>query len=238
MTSKRNDYLDISQVKQLISYLEQSEESRADNDRLGLMVKMAFYSAMRLSELMAIRPEDIDYRTETISLRHTKNNRPREVIMSLEYMDHLRNYIKYNREAIDNRTLAFNKATQQAAEKIERKGAKDGWSSQAIKNRSHGEIMELISRGKVQAPLWGITYGAVYKAMTKLPARAGINAIISPHTLRHSFGRWYLSQGGRMEKLQKIMGHASIQTTIDTYGHQDMATIKDEYRAIVDGGRT
>lgn len=39
------------------------------------------------------------------------------------------------------------------------------------------------------------------------------------HTFRHTYGRLFLEDGGRMEELQKSLGHASITTTEKVYGH-------------------
>ena len=40
-----------------------------------------------------------------------------------------------------------------------------------------------------------------------------------PHTTRHTFATNALRAGVRIERLQKMMGHKSIQTTLDLYGH-------------------
>lgn len=39
------------------------------------------------------------------------------------------------------------------------------------------------------------------------------------HSLRHTYARQFVERGGRLEFLQKSLGHASIQTTESTYGH-------------------
>jgi len=39
-----------------------------------------------------------------------------------------------------------------------------------------------------------------------------------PHALRHSFAFNFLKQGGNMYQLQAILGHKSIDVTVDTYG--------------------
>lgn len=51
---------------------------------------------------------------------------------------------------------------------------------------------------------------------------------INPHGLRHSFAALWLIQGGRMETLQKLLGHASIKTTESYYGHLDFSHIKNQ----------
>jgi integrase len=47
----------------------------------------------------------------------------------------------------------------------------------------------------------------------------------NPHTTRHTFATRWLQQGGRMETLSRAMGHASIATTVDLYGHLDLADV-------------
>jgi integrase len=39
-----------------------------------------------------------------------------------------------------------------------------------------------------------------------------------PHSLRHSYAYNFLKMGGNMYQLQAILGHKSIQVTVDTYG--------------------
>lgn len=40
---------------------------------------------------------------------------------------------------------------------------------------------------------------------------SGVNAY--PHALRHSFGRWFVANGGNLKSLQTIMGHSNYATT-------------------------
>lgn len=44
-----------------------------------------------------------------------------------------------------------------------------------------------------------------------------------PHTSsaerRHTYATWLLRQGAGMESVKELLGHASITTTVDTYGH-------------------
>ena len=44
-------------------------------------------------------------------------------------------------------------------------------------------------------------------------------ALCSPHILRHTFAAWRLSAGVSIAKVQAWLGHASIQMTVDLYGH-------------------
>jgi integrase/recombinase XerD len=42
---------------------------------------------------------------------------------------------------------------------------------------------------------------------------AGLEAEVTPHTLRHSFAVHKLSKGSKLEEVQKLLGHANISTT-------------------------
>jgi integrase/recombinase XerD len=50
----------------------------------------------------------------------------------------------------------------------------------------------------------------IQQAFRRLKLRAGIPGRCSPHTLRHTFARAYLINGGDAFSLQRILGHATL----------------------------
>lgn len=56
--------------------------------------------------------------------------------------------------------------------------------------------------------------------ITRVLDTAGLNELGRGwHLLRHTYARMFIEQGGRLEELQKSLGHASIVTTETCYGH-------------------
>jgi len=58
----------------------------------------------------------------------------------------------------------------------------------------------------------------VRKAMTRVLKAAGLPLHFSPHCLRHTYASLLLQQGVSPAYVQRQLGHASIQLTVDTYG--------------------
>jgi integrase len=70
-----------------------------------------------------------------------------------------------------------------------------------------------------------------------LPARtkaiaAGLAKEPRIHDLRHTCASWMLNSGVRIEVVQAHLGHESIQTTVDRYGHLDRNAGKTAAAAI------
>lgn len=75
------------------------------------------------------------------------------------------------------------------------------------------------------------TYPAVYDLVLRLRERTGID--FEPHQYRHTYATWLLRRGAGMETVKRCLGHASITTTIDTYGH---LTVEDARRTLEAAG--
>jgi integrase len=57
-----------------------------------------------------------------------------------------------------------------------------------------------------------------WKVMRKVFRAAGSPLHFSPHCLRHTFASLLLQEGESPAYVQRQLGHASIQLTVDTYG--------------------
>jgi integrase/recombinase XerD len=96
-------------------------------------------------------------------------------------------------------------------------------------NTEYGEL----DSDYVFVNLWGrpygrpMTYAAAYDLVKRIRRRTGIG--FDPHRFRHTYATGLLRNGAGMESVKELLGHASITTTIDTYGH---LTVEDARRVL------
>jgi integrase/recombinase XerD len=97
-----------------------------------------------------------------------------------------------------------------------------------------GDLRPQLARAAPDAPWVFVSRGGrvltremLWMLVKKYARRAGLNAKVSPHTLRHSFATHLLAGGADLRTVQELLGHANIRTT-QHYTHVD----RDRLRAI------
>lgn len=90
------------------------------------------------------------------------------------------------------------------------------------------EIVLGIIEGK-EGKLFNITSHRANINLKKIMWIADINKVMTFHMARHTFAMQYLINGGKIEHLQKILGHSKIETTmVYVHMHDDMVNQKME----------
>lgn len=74
-----------------------------------------------------------------------------------------------------------------------------------------------------------LSYAAVKKLFINLSRKCGF--YVRPHMLRHTHASSLINAGWEMALVQKRLGHASIQTTINTYTHIDIKQMKAAFKS-------
>jgi integrase/recombinase XerD len=75
----------------------------------------------------------------------------------------------------------------------------------------------------------GLTREMLWILVKRYVRRAGLNAKVSPHTLRHSFATHLLAGGADLRTVQELLGHANIRTT-QMYTHVDRDRLKSIHK--------
>ena len=74
----------------------------------------------------------------------------------------------------------------------------------------------------------GLSTKTIWVLIKKYARIAGITKNISPHTLRHSFARHLVDNGGDLRVIQEMLGHTDISTT-QIYVNVDQARLKNAH---------
>jgi integrase/recombinase XerD len=94
------------------------------------------------------------------------------------------------------------------------------------------DLRPLLTQGDLENPWVFVSKGGkrltremLWILVKKYVRRAGLNAKVSPHTLRHSFATHLLAGGADLRTVQELLGHANIRTT-QHYTHVDRSRLQ------------
>lgn len=83
-------------------------------------------------------------------------------------------------------------------------------------------------------PVTGKPYVTILKALNRAAKEVGITRSINHHILRHTFSTLAAQDGMNPHALQRILGHASIETTNKIYTHVGHDFVGDEAKRLME----
>jgi integrase len=86
--------------------------------------------------------------------------------------------------------------------------------------------------GRLVQPGTPMTYEAIDSLFRRLHKKTQIKA--TPHLLRHTHATELIRSGWDLAHVQKRLGHADVQTTINTYVHLTESDLREEYQKYLD----
>lgn len=170
--------------------------------RNELIVKLLYHTGMRRGELANIQLSDINTENRRIMVEDTKNNQERTAYYPPELDTILDRWISVNREALataDSEYLFPTTHSEQIAPEY---------------------INEVVKKAAENAGLQESAY---------TDGNGRVRNEITAHTLRHSFAVSCLMNDMDTRTIQKLMGHAKIETT-EVYLDIVESDIEDRYR--------
>lgn len=99
----------------------------------------------------------------------------------------------------------------------------NGWRSEVNIDPKASDVLFLNKDG---GPLSRVS---VFNIIKKAVSDAGIDMVVSPHTLRHSFATHLLAGGANIRAVQEMLGHESIMTT-EIYTHLDRNYLEESIK--------
>jgi len=210
--SQGKGYSELEQVERLIA----AATNRRDKAFIALLAR----SGVRISEAIQINEDDIDFTKGTLTILHLK--------------ERLKLKCPYCNELLGKRHVfcpgCGNKVSQAIREKVEQRRQRmipaDHNTLQLIK-----EYLKWRRKFPYRGPLvFPITRQRVWQLVERIGRRAGI-AGLHPHSLRHLLATTWVGKGLDVKKLQVLLGHASIATTME-YVDSNFEQLKSEYQKL------
>jgi integron integrase len=176
-----------------------------------LMLELIYGGGLRLSELIRLRIKDIDFDTGTLTVRCGKGDKDRVTLLPKRLRPDLKEHLEKVR-AIHERDLAAGAGDAPLPDALRRKYPAAGreWAWQFVfpsAKLSPDAPSRTIRR-------WHASEATVQKAMKAAVRKAQIAKPASVHTLRHSFATHLLMRGVDIRRIQLLLGHKSVETTM------------------------
>jgi site-specific recombinase XerD len=180
------DYSLARKVQKLPTVLPQEDIENiinaTDNLKHRLILMTTYSAGLRASEVIALKPENIDSKRMLIKVRG-KGDKDRYTLLAKRLLPELRHYYK----KFQPQTYLF---------------------PSSYKHKKHHRL----------------SYGSVHSIYEKTRKKAGVKNGAGIHTMRHSFATHLLEAGYDIRKIQVLMGHRRLSTTM-IYLHVSRQTL-------------
>jgi integrase len=206
---KLGKFIQKTDKKEKISFMTKDDVSnfleltRKDFSEYYPLMLCAFRTGLRLGEILALSWDDLDFKRNVIEVRRSysggyfstpKSHKVRFVDMSEQLKEVLQEHYKSLLRRFKDRLPACN-------------------VEYGEKSR---EVVRLVFPNRYGKPIDGANLK--HRVFYKIIQKAGIQHFRF-HDIRHTFASLLLQQGSPLHYIKEQMGHASIQTTVDIYGH-------------------
>ena len=200
------------------------EETRAVLEQLKgkhrLMLELVYGAGLRLGELLDLRVKDVDFEANTLTVRASKGDKDRVTFLPKRLVEQLKEHLEEVRR-VHERDLAAGAGEAPLPGALARKYPNAGreWGWQYVFPAGQLKVDET---GTVRR--MNVAAAPVQRAMKRAVRQSGVAKPASVHSLRHSYATALLMKGADIRRVQDLLGHKSVETTmIYTHVLQSMA---------------
>lgn len=179
--------------------------------RHDLIARLLYGAGLRLLECLSLRIKDIDFDRAVIVVRSGKGNKDRVVMLPAALRDALRAQIAHARSvwAADRAAGRPGVAMPDALQaKFPRAGQTWAWFWLWPAREESVDPRTGVRRRHHQHE------DRVGRAIARAAAAAGLAKRVTAHTLRHSFATHLLEGGVDIRRVQELLGHSDVSTTM------------------------